>query len=103
MDLPQKTDLIQSKLRSLGIDNVYFEPPQTVKMAYPCAVFHRGTISSRSANNRVYKIDDSYELKYITREPDSEMVHKILRAFQMIRHIRHYTADGLHHDQFKLY
>lgn len=103
MDLPQKTDNIQSKLRSLGIANVYFEPPQEIKMAFPCAVFHRGTISSRNANNRIYKMDDSYELQYICREPDPEMVHVILESFQMIRHIRHFTADGLHHDQFKLY
>lgn len=103
MDLSQKTDIIQSKLRSLGINNVYFEPPQTIKIAYPCAIFHRGTISSRSADNRTYKKDDSYDLQWICREPDSEMVHTILEEFRMIRHIRHFTADGLHHDQFKLF
>ena len=110
MDLSQKTDIIQSRVKGLGIKYVYFEPPQNIIMQFPCAVIRMGTISSRSANNRVYKLNNSYELIYIRRQFDDPMVNKILVGdseheppFSMIRHIRHYTADGLHHDLYKLY
>lgn len=103
MDLPQKTNAIQQRIKSCGVSNVYFEPPQDIRMKYPCVVFRRGVISSRSADNRVYKRDDAYDLVHICRDPDSKTVHAILDEFQMIRHVRHFTADGLHHDQFKLY
>jgi hypothetical protein len=110
MDLSQKTDAIQQKLKDLNIPNVYFEPPQNTRLTYPCVVFKRGTNSSRSANNRIYKLDNSYDLTYICREPDDPMTNTILVGdstheppFSMIRHIRHYVADGLHHDQYKLY
>jgi hypothetical protein len=103
MDLPQKTNYIYNKCKEIGVDNVYFEPPEGTKIKYDCVVFHRGTISSRYADNGVYKFNDSYDLTHISRQPDSEMVHTILTSFKMIRHVRHFVADGLHHDQFKLY
>lgn len=110
MDLSQKTDIIQQRLKDLGIPNVYFEPPQNYKILYPCAVVRMGTISSRSADNRVYKLDNNYEIIYIRRQFDDQMVNAILVGdakhappFSMIRHIRHYTAEGLHHDLYKLY
>lgn len=103
MDLPQKTQYLMDKLSEIGVKNNYFEPPADMKILYPCTVTKRGTISSRYADNGVYKFDDSYDLTHISRKPDDEMVHTILMSFRMIRHVRHYVADGLHHDQFKLY
>ena len=109
MDLQQKTDYIQSKFKWLGIQHVYSEPPSS-GIEYPCVVFHRATISTRNANNNIYKLNDAYDVTHISRSPDDENVHRILvgdaehpQPFRMIRHIRHYTSDGLHHDQFKLY
>lgn len=110
MDLQQKTDYIQAKLKSLGERNVYFEPPADYRMLYPCSVFRRGTISTRNADNNIYKMNDAYDITHISRTPDDEMVHRILvgdeehpQPFKMIRHVRHFVSDGLHHDTFKLY
>lgn len=108
--LQNKTDEIQQKLKDLGIPNVYFEPPENQMLKFPCAIVHMGTISTRNANNAVYKLDNSYEIRYVRRQFDDEMVNTILkgdsthnRPFAMIRHIRHYTAEGLHYDLYKLY
>ena len=110
MDLQQITDKIQQKLKDLGIPHVYSEPPEDFKLEFPCAVVRMGTISSRSADNRVYKVDNSREIIYIRRQFDDQMLNTILEGdskheppFRMIRHIRHYTADGLHHDLYKIY
>lgn len=110
MDLYQKWKKIYNVLTSLGIKYVYFEPPSNTKINYPCAIYKRGTISTRNADNGIYKLNDSFDLTYISRDPADEMVHTILigdstheKPFQMIRHIRHYTVDGLHHDQYKIF
>lgn len=110
MDLQQRVDKIVEKTIALGVSNVYFEPPEDLIMEYPCVRFKRGTISSRHADNRIYKIDDSFDYIYISRISDDKMAHTILVGdseheppFRRIRHIRHYVADGLHHDHYKLY
>lgn len=101
--LSDKVYYIQNHIKEKGVDNVYFEPPQNIKMFYPCVVFKRGVMSSRHAGNKTYKIDDAWDLTYIRFDPDDEIPHQMLEWFQMIRHTRTFVADGLHHDQFKLY
>lgn len=105
MDLQQKTNIMVEKFKRLGSQNVYFEPPKSAKINYPCTVFKRTTMSSRSADNRIYKKDDAYDVTLISRMPDDEMVHILLdnNEFNKVRHIRHYEMDGLHHDQFKIF
>ena len=103
LTLTRKVELITEALKHIGISNVYFEPPQSIKLKYPCAVFKRGVISSRHAGNIIYKIDDSFDLTYIRLDPDDDMTHDILNIFRQIRHTRTFVADGLHHDQYKLY
>ncbi len=35
----------------LGSDNVYFQPPPTVKMQYPCIVYKRDYLNTEFADN----------------------------------------------------
>ena len=110
MDLPQKTNQIQARFKWLGVSNVYFEPPKNLQLIYPCVIFKRGADSHRSCDNRIYKLDNAYDITYVSYEPDDQMANVILVGdltheppFKMIRKIRHYVAEGLHHDQYKLY
>lgn len=86
----------------LGTRNVYFQPPSSVVMKYPAIVYSRRRIDNTSANNNVYKQDDSYELTVIDQDPDSDIVRKISKL-PMCRHDRHFKNDGLNHDTFTLY
>ena len=86
----------------LGSREVYFQPPSSVQMKYPAVLYSRKSIDNTSANNTVYKQDDSYELTVIDPDPDSELVRKISKL-PMCRHDRHYKQDGLNHDTFTLY
>jgi hypothetical protein len=86
----------------LGSREVYFQPPSSVQMKYPAIIYSRKSIDNTSANNTVYKQDDSYELTVIDPDPDSELVRKISKL-PMCRHDRHYKQDGLNHDTFTLY
>ena len=52
----------------LGSRNVYFQPPESVKMKYPAIVYSRNRIENTSADNVVYKQDVSYTITVIVYE-----------------------------------
>lgn len=87
----------------LGSDKVYFQPPASVHLVYPCIIYRRGNCVSTFSNNMPYNFTKQYDITYITKDPDDPMVEKIAKAFQMIEHDRFYTADNLNHDVFTLY
>lgn len=86
----------------LGSRNVYFQPPATVQMSYPCIVYERDRIDSDYANNRPYRHAKRYSLTVIDRNPDSLIPDKI-SELPMCSYSTHFTADNLHHDAFSIY
>lgn len=94
---------LQKKLMSiLGSSNVYFQPPETLKIQYPCIIYERSNIDKKYADNRTYISMVRYSLTLITRSPESEIVKAIL-DLPYCSYDRYYTADGLNHDTFTLY
>ncbi len=94
---------LQTKLVSiLGTDNVYFQPPPTVKMKYPCIVYHRDSIQTEYADDNPYKSTIRYQITVIDRDPDSLIPAKV-GALPMSRFERFFTADNLNHDVYTLY
>lgn len=86
----------------LGSRNVYYQPPATLLMKYDAIRYSRSDINSNFANNSVYKQDIAYEVIVIYEDPDSDLPIKISQLPKCI-HNRHYVADNLYHDVFKLY
>ena len=94
---------LQSKLEELlGSRNVYFQPPESLKMQYPAIVYSRNPIENRFANNTVYKQSQAYQVTVIDKNPDSDLPQKLSRL-PMCRHDRHFTSENLNHDVFTLY
>ena len=89
-------------VRSDGKANVYFQPPSTVKMNYPCIVYSRNRIDTRHANNELYKYSSGYVVTVIDPDPDSEILEKLLRL-PYCRFDRHFTAENLNHDVYSIY
>ena len=86
----------------LGSRNVYFQPPESIKMQYPAIVYSRDDIENEHANNGVYMQSTAYNIIVIDADPDSEVVTKVSRL-PMCIFDRHYAADNLNHDSFTLY
>lgn len=97
-----RTDLSKILREILGTTNVYFQPPPTVEMKYPCIVYERSSADSQFADNIPYVHKKRYKVTYIDTNPDSEIPDKIANL-PMCVFDRHYTADNLHHDAFNLY
>jgi len=86
----------------LGSSNVYFQPPTSKVMLYPCIRYERGVMSTKHANNRLYSKMTGYTITVIDADPDSEIPDKVL-ALLPCAFDRHYTADNLNHDVFIKY
>ena len=86
----------------LGSRNVYFQPPESVKMKYPAIVYSRNRIENTSADNTVYKQDVSYKITVIDSDPDSEIVERV-SAIPGIMYDRSYVSNNLNHDVFTLF
>ena len=86
----------------LGSRNVYFQPPESIKMQYDAIVYFRKRIDNRYANNGVYKQDNAYELIAIYEDPDSDLPMR-LSQLPMCSFERHYTADNMNHDVYTIF
>lgn len=95
---------LQSELEELlGSDNVYFQPPESLQMRYPCIRYSLSSGVINFAGNKPYKFYRQYSLTYIYRNPDSGLTDEIAKHFPMLHFDRHYVSDGLNHDVFTLY
>ena len=86
----------------LGTDQVYFQPPPTVRMDYPCIVYRRDYEQTRFADDKPYSRKKRYQVIVIDRNPDSDIPDQIA-DLPLCAYDRFYTAENLNHDVFKLF
>lgn len=83
-------------------ENVYYNPPASIQMRYPCILVQLDDMLHGHANNRVYKRDNRYSLIVIDRNPDSDLMRKV-DDLPMTSMGRSYIADGLWHFTFTMF
>ena len=85
-----------------GDRHVYFQPPPSVNMKYPCVRYSLADIRNIRADNANYNQHKAYEIILIDANPDSPYVD-VISAFPKCRFVRHYTANNLNHYVFNIY
>jgi len=90
-------------VRADGKQNVYFQPPEAMKLVYPCIVYKRSSGETKYAGDMAYIFTNQYDVTVITNDPDSDLVQRMIRAFPMIRHSAFFVSNNLNHDNFVLY
>jgi hypothetical protein len=94
---------LQTMLENLlGSRHVYFQPPENVKMAYPCIKYAKGFCDTRFANDNPYSHLQHYELTVIDKNPDSLIPGKVA-ALPTCKFDRRFTADNLNHVVYNIY
>lgn len=86
----------------IGSRNVYFQPPESLRIKYPCIVYSLQNVSNRFANNDIYKQDHFYELVLVDSNPDSEIFKKMCKN-PKFRFKNSYVSDNLNHFVFESY
>src|SRR3954471_24358349 len=81
---------------------VYFQPPTSIQMEYPCIRYVREGSEMERADNQLYMHTKRYEVTVIDRNPDSELPDRVIElpfcAFD-----RYFAADNLNHYVYTLF
>ena len=94
---------LQSELEAIqGNDHVYFQPPPTIKMAYPCIVYSRSAGKTAFASNYPYTHQKQYTVTVITKDPDSDTPDKVA-AMKTCVFNRHFVGNNLNHFVYNLF
>lgn len=86
---------------TLGSRHVYYQPPESVKLVYPCIIYFRSDLPHRPADDLAYLHTREYEITVIDEDPDSDIVERVSKL-PRCRFGRHYTSERLNHDTFTI-
>ena len=87
----------------LGSNNVYFQPPESIKMSYPAIVYDVYRVRQRFANDKQYLAYKGWTITIIDRNEEVDWITDMLEAFSYCSLERTYVADGLTHYSFILF
>lgn len=87
----------------LGTRNVYFQPPASIHMNYPCFVYSYEDSNKFFANDKPYMINDRYTLTLITKDAYPTELLESIEAMDYCDFERQYSSDNLHHFSFRLF
>ena len=82
--------------------NVYFQPPESVKLKYPAIVYALDDFESRHANDSVYNLRRRFSVTFFIDDFVLSTIGE-LAYLEMCRFTRHYKSDDLNHYVFELY
>ena len=89
-------------VKILGTNKVYFQPPSTVVMEYPCIIYKKDADNPTYANDKRYLGMKRYLITVVDRNPDSLIPDKVVQL-PYCAFVNHYTVDNLNHDIYSLY
>lgn len=81
----------------LGSDNVYYQPPENIKIQYPAIIYAKKNIDVINANDSIYYKNIDYSITVLDTRPDNKVIDKIL-SLNNARFERHYFMNSLNHD-----
>lgn len=94
---------LQATLKTvIGNNNVYFQPPESISLKYPCIIYSLSDVQSTKANDKKYKFARNYQITLICKDPDNSYIDAIL-ALPYTDMDRTFTADNLYHYVFTHY
>lgn len=83
----------------LGNRNVYYQPPESIRLQYPCIIYGLKDITSNNADNLKYIKTLHYKITLICNNPDSDYVEKLLDLDYMSFE-NSFQTQGLYHFVF---
>lgn len=88
--------------QSFGV-KAYYQPPESMKLTYPCVVYSFETFNTRNANNMPFVINERYKVSYLHKNVDDSRCKAVLRDFDKITHTQHYVTNGVYNDIYYIY
>ena len=83
-------------------NHVYFQPPESLRLEYPCIIYSMDKLKPQHADNRPYILHRYYSMRYITWDPDDPLVVK-LAELPKCEFSRVYTKNNLYHHSYTIF
>ena len=96
-----RIELHEELVKILGSRNVYFQPPENLRLSYPAIIYERTGLPVVRADNESYLDWHRYQVIIVDRDPDSQLVDTLAK-FPHTRFVRHYSTEGFNHDVFEI-
>ena len=82
--------------------NVYYQPPESIRMKYPCIVYEKTDEQHLYADNLKYKGMTVYDVTVIVKDPDSK-IPDCVGGLEYCSFSRAFTSENLNHYVYRLY
>ena len=86
----------------LGSNFVYFQPPENLKLHFPCIIYELSGKDVLHANDAKYRKVRRYTVTVVDKDPDSIIPLKI-EELPLCTFDRVYVADNIYHSVYTLY
>ena len=97
-----REDLQRLLEKVMDSEEVYFQPPASIRMNYPCIVYELEDITPVFADDFPYLLHNSYQVTLMTHDPDDCRIRKIA-SLPMVRFSRFFAADNINHYVYIMY
>lgn len=88
---------LQDELQSImGDSMVCYQPPESVKLSYPCVVYMLDNVVAYHADDRAYRRTNRYSVTLMTKNPVPDELEQLL-DLQGASFDRHFVSDNIHH------
>lgn len=101
--------MLDNTLRSIeGVKKVYYQPPASIKLQYPCLMYEPSNPDTMYADDRRYLMFMGYTLTLIDTDPESIIqkhildLNKNLDSNCFVKFDRFFTSDNLNHWTYSL-
>lgn len=102
LELQSVLETILSEFVDDGLQRVWFQPPSTVHLNYPCILYDLSAKDFLHANNGKYRAMNKYTVTIIDRDPESLIPDRI-EELPYSSFDRRYASDSLWHTVYTLY
>lgn len=86
----------------LGSNNVYYQPPENLKLSFPCIIYELSGKKTVFADDSKYNKMRRYTVTVVDKNPDSEIGEK-LEELRFCKFDRKYVNDNIYHEVYDLY
>lgn len=101
--MDRRLELHEKLCEILGSRNVYFQPPESVKLQYPCIIYSLSDVDTNHANNKLYLHKNRYMLMVVCKNPDDQTHEELMYRLPYCSFDRAYSADNMNHRVLTLY
>jgi len=81
---------------------LYIQPPEGMKMTYPCIAITRDSGDTKFADNAPFRHQKRYTLTAIDEDPEGPW-YDLLASLPRSKHNRSFPAENLNHDVFTMF